>query len=121
MIDGFSRKKCIYYEYGADSICTCSLSDPFWTCVNGPDLTDDDFTNIDIGNSEDMSNVTVDIESIPDIDSIFDLGINTNGETTPADEETSDLSLTENTADETPDETPALSLLGGGDTLDRIP
>lgn len=117
MIDGFNRKKCIYYEYGADSICTCSISEPFWTCVNGPDFIDDDFSNIDISDSEEVGNVTVDIETIPDIDSIFDIeSINTNDEASP-ENETSVLSLTENTVEETP----SLSLLGGRDALDRIP
>lgn len=117
MIDGFNRKKCIYYEYGADSICTCSISEPFWTCVNGPDFTDDDLSNIDISNTEDVGNVTVDIETIPDIDSIFDIeSINTNDEASP-ENATSVLSLTEDTVDETP----SLSLLGGSDALDRIP
>jgi hypothetical protein len=41
MIAGYNRKKCIYYEYSADSICTCGVGDPNpealkWTCVNGP-------------------------------------------------------------------------------------
>ena len=121
MIDGFNRKKCVYYEYGADSICTCSLSQPFWTCVNGPDFTDDDFANIETNNSEDVGNVTVDvtvdIETTADIDSIFDIeSINTNAEETPEDE-TPVLSLTEKAVDEIP----ALSLIGGGDAIDRIP
>ena len=36
MIEGYNRKKCIYYEYSADSICSCSVERPIWRCVNGP-------------------------------------------------------------------------------------
>jgi len=37
MVGGFDRKKCVYYEYSADSICTCSSPQHIWLCEDGPD------------------------------------------------------------------------------------
>ncbi len=120
MIDGFNRKKCIYYEYSADSICTCTSKDLFWTCVHGPDYQDDDFAaGLDLSNSEDSNdgNFTLNIEDIADF------SISTTTDAISDEETTSVLSLTGQTeqTDETLNEIPVLSLLSDGRTFDRVP
>jgi len=36
MLSGYTAKKCVYPEYGMDSVCECSAPGLIWTCVNGP-------------------------------------------------------------------------------------
>ena len=102
MIAGFNRKKCIYYNYSEDSICTCSNDDLFWTCINGPEVEKDDSADgVELVNSEppateDNSNETSNTEAVPEDSS------NTNTEATP-------------------DKIPALSLTGRTFSINRIP
>lgn len=37
MLEGFDYKYCVYYEYSADSICTCRKDELLWVCQNGPE------------------------------------------------------------------------------------
>lgn len=60
MVDGFNRKKCVYHEYSADSICTCSDEQLIWSCVNGPTdlkVEKDDLTVV-VGDLVDSSSST---------------------------------------------------------------
>eukprot|EP00535_Pseudo-nitzschia_heimii_P010667 CAMPEP_0197177618 /NCGR_PEP_ID=MMETSP1423-20130617/3159_1 /TAXON_ID=476441 /ORGANISM="Pseudo-nitzschia heimii, Strain UNC1101" /LENGTH=398 /DNA_ID=CAMNT_0042627193 /DNA_START=93 /DNA_END=1289 /DNA_ORIENTATION=+ len=36
MLSGYTAKKCVYPEYGMDSVCECSAPGLTWTCANGP-------------------------------------------------------------------------------------
>jgi len=62
MVRGFNRKKCIYYEYSADSICTCSIEDPFWTCVSSVVVLPEEEPTLSLG---DLSVVSINRNAPP--------------------------------------------------------